>query len=256
MERQLEQSAKDLEDWARGSAEPGSDVARWYQGEGFPLPHPEWGAADTIYHAILRSEQPLDIKAKLLEGISQALGELVEKKDWSAIEHSAVVEMLLSCRDLGPHPDVMSCIQRVMDHERATNDLEMIEALRQALIYNQDDESLKGVWLDLLAGKDFLCLSPAPLSDIRGVCRLGGNDSPAIATIAEGIGLFAKTVENELNRRPILHAVWEDLAQVWNRNRLDPAWNWELIEAGRSADWPTWVFETLPCLYGRFRFQR
>ena len=263
MKNQLQHFATYLDEWAAQASSRQEEALQWYRGE-MPLPVADWGPAETIYEAFLLSQSPSAVKAALVQGIAFALESLAKKKSapngsgkkkkekggWTTTERMAVYELLRSCYDLAPAPDLQGPVEKILAHEKSSEDEMQSDAIRQALIHNQDDAGLKELWIPLLKGEKRGCLTPAPFSDIQGACRLGSNDAPAFEYIAEGIGLFARFHTESRDRRTFLHQVWQDLAEAWHRDAAGADWNWKLIEAGCKVGWEPWVFETMPCLYG------
>ncbi len=122
-------------------------------------------------------------------------------------------------------------------------------ALRDALIPNQTDERLRGVWGQMLGGRPHEMLQGGRYAGFDGLIHMpvreSGRYAPAAGEIGRALAKMAEHLEDEKERHESFRRLVERAREAWPRY---DRWNEDLLRQAISNDWPTWAFTRLDTL--------
>lgn len=227
----------------------------WLQGYDFP----PLGHDEEPYHWILRALVSVENRHAVEYELARRSASILRaqpdvrrpgKRPEQVLENLLYLCAGLACPEV-LFPELLAMYERrSLVGEWSSGDLR--SALRAALIPNQVDRCLEGVWRVMLEGRRHPFLPGRPFDGFEGILympdSLESADAPLLAPIGFALGRMASYLEARRDRENQFERLIKRLLNVYPDR---PSWDADLAAMPQTHSWPDWTANCLKNLAGR-----
>jgi len=230
-----------------------SQLVKWLQGEDLPTVDVDEEPYQSLLEGLPLADERYNAETELAIRAADLVDEKPDVRSIGNDPTKFLYNLLMLCAQLSSPTQLAEPLWAMFERRKLSGSYQGIDlrhVLESALIANQRDNRLEGVWCEMLCRRKHEFLTGDEYAGFEGVRLMptseGTRGEPALDDIGGAFVAIASTLEDRHDRRVHFNNLINRIIRTYPGR---PTWNDDLARQAHKNRWPKWAVLCLPELF-------